>query len=410
MSHEHDTEDTGKFSDEDEIDLLSLFGILYRYRLLIIVLTLVAAVAAFLFSVVSLMLPPEKSYLPNRYRGQALILIQAKESSSISSMLSSSSLGSLAGLAGIESGSSYGELAVKLLRSKSILDPIIGKYNLIERYDIEKYIKANSRKELLENSRFEYDSNTNTVAISFEDYDPEFARDVTNSMVDLLDQRFAGIGGNRNITRKNLLEAKLVDVTAEMAALEARIRDFQEKHGVLTVEELATAQISALAELRSKLILKEMEIKTYSDFSRINDPVLKRMKSERDNLLRLIREVEGGYSSYEKLMPTQKELPELALQFARMKRDLFVQQKIYEILTQQYELAKLSLEAEEPVFQVLELAEVPDKKSGPSRSIICIITTLGAFFFSVILAFVFNAIRNIKNDPDKVRKLKGLSE
>lgn len=409
MGKDHSIEE--KYSDEDVIDLLSLFGVLNRNKLIIILTTLVAAIGVLLFSVVSLVLPPEKSYLPNKYQGHALILVQGQESSGITSMLASSSgLGSLAGLAGIESGSSYGELAVKLLKSKSILDPIIEKYNLVERYNIAKYIKASTRTKLIENSQLEFESSTNTVSINFEDYDPEFARDVTNSMVALLDQRFAGIGGNRNITRKNLLEAKLVDVTAEMAAVEAKIQDFQEKHGVLTVEELATAQVSALAELRSKLILKEMEIKTYTDFSKIDDPILKRLKSERDSLLRLIREAEEGYSSYEKVMPTQKELPELALQFARLKRDFIVQQKIYEILTQQYELAKLSIEAEEPVFQVLELAEVPDKKSGPSRSIICIVTTLVAFFFSIILVFILNAVRNIKNDPEKLKKLKGLSE
>lgn len=410
MREDHTLEEAKTYSPEDEIDLLSLFGILYKYKLVIILVTLVAAIGVILFSVMSLVLPPAKSYLPNKYKGHALILVQQQESSSISSMLSSSGLGTLTGLAGMEPGSSYGELSVKLLKSKSILDPIIEKYNLVERYVIKKYVKANSRKKLLKNSRFEFDGSTNTVSISFEDNDPEFARDVTNSMVELLDRRFTSIGGNRNIARKNILEAKLVDVTAEMAALEAKIQDFQEKHGVLTVEELATAQVSALAELRSKLILKEMEIKTYTDFSKIDDPILKRLRSERDNLLRLIREVEEGYSSYERVMPSQKELPELSLQFTHMKRDLMVQQKIYEILTQQYELAKLSIEAEEPVFQILELAEVPDKKSGPSRSIICIVTTLVAFSFSIILAFILNAIRNIKKDPEKIKKLKGLSE
>ena len=82
----------------------------------------------------------------------------------------------------------------------------------------------------------------------------------------------------------------------------------------------------------------------------------------------MVKEVEGGFSSFEKVMTSQKELPRLALEFEHLKRDLLVQGKIYEILTQQYELAKLSLEAEEPIFQILELAEAPDRKSGPRRS------------------------------------------
>ena len=403
-------EPTKELYEEDEIDLLSLFGVLFRYKLFIIAVTLIAAFGVVVYSILSLKLPPEKSFLPNKYRGQALILVHETQQGGLSSIVASSGLGSLASLAGVSTGQSYGELAVKLLKSKSLLDRIVEEYNIIERYEIEKYFKAESRSILLENSKFDYDNKTNTVTISFEDYDPAFAAEVTNRMVELLDRRFSTIGGNRELTKKSLLEEKLADVTAEMSGLEARIQDFQEKHGVLRVEDLAIEQVTVLAKLRSQLILKEMEIKTYSDFSRIDDPILKRLKAERDNLLGMVKEVEGGFSSFEKVMTSQKELPRLALEFEHLKRDLLVQGKIYEILTQQYELAKLSLEAEEPIFQILELAEAPDRKSGPRRSIICIVTVFAAFFMSIISAFILNAVRNIKNDPQKLKKLKGIEE
>ena len=263
--------------EEDEIDLLELFGVLFRYKFLIIIATIIAAIAALAFSIISIKLPPEKSPLPNKYKAKALILINEQDGGGLPSILSSSQLGPLAMMASVSSGSSYGDLAIKLLNSKSILDKIIEKYNLVERYKIEEYFKANSRAKLLDNSDFDYEERNNTVAISFEDYDAVFATDVTNSMIELLDQRFSTIGGNRNLTQKSLLENKLADVLAEMVKVETLIMDFQEKHGVLTVEALATEQITTLAELRSRLILKEMEIKTYSDFSKIEDPVIKRL-------------------------------------------------------------------------------------------------------------------------------------
>lgn len=396
--------------EEEEIDLISLFGVLFRNRRFILLFTCVSAVCAVGFSIMSILLTPEKSPLPNQYRGHALILVLEEDQGSFSSIVASSGLGSLAGLAGINGSKSYCELAVKLLSSNSILDVIMGEFSIAERYNIRKHVKAESRKEILKRSEFNYDSKTSTVSISYEDYDPVFSAQVVNRMVELLDQRFAAIGGNRNLTRKNLLENKLADVLAEMSVLETAIQDFQTKHGVLTVEDLALEQITILARLRSQVIGKEMEIKTYSDFSKMDDPVLRRLKSERDNLLSLLREVEGGFSSYEAVMPPQKQLPELARKFANMKRDLLVQVKVYEILTQQYELVKLEVEAQPPVFQVLELAEPSDKKSGPSRSVICIVATVAAFFLSVILVFIMNAVSNIRNDPEKLRKLKGLDE
>ncbi len=73
----------------------------------------------------------------------------------------------------------------------------------------------------------------------------------------------------------------------------------------------------------------------------------------------------------------------------------------------QYELLKVTLASERPVFQVLERAEVPDQKSGPSRGMLCIIVTFAAGFFSVFLVFLLNAIDNIKKDPQAMAKLKG---
>ena len=65
-----------KNSAEDDVDLLSLFGVIFRYKLIILLITLSAAIVALIFSFISIILPPEKSYLPNKYQGHALILVR----------------------------------------------------------------------------------------------------------------------------------------------------------------------------------------------------------------------------------------------------------------------------------------------------------------------------------------------
>ena len=75
-------------------------------------------------------------------------------------------------------------------------------------------------------------------------------------------------------------------------------------------------------------------------------------------------------------------------------------------LKAQYEMLKVTMASEQPVFQILEYAEVPDQKSKPSRGMLCIIVTFAAFFVSVFLAFLLNALENIKKDPVAMAKLK----
>ncbi len=406
MSDEKKVSDAQSAGNNDEIDLLELFGVLLRFKWLIIAITGVAGVVIVVFSILSIKLPPQDSPLPNMYKPSALILIN-EERSGAASLLSSENLGGLASLAGVSGGSSYGSLAEKIVRSKSTVDIIVDEFDVIQRYEIEKYPVGNSRKVVNENLGVEYDSETSTLTVSYEDYDPVYARDIVNRIVAILADRFSAIGSNKNLTRKQLLEQKLAEVEVEIARLESNIQQFQEKHGALDVESLAREQVAALADLKSQLILKDMEIKTYSGFTSIDDPVIARMKAERANLARLIDEMERGYSEYEGLMPAQEDLPALAIEFEHLKRNLQVQAEIYKTLTQQYELAKLNVEGEEQIFQTLELADVPDLKSGPSRSILSAGVTAGAFFFSIILAFVINAIKNIRNDPERMKKLRG---
>ena len=244
-------------------------------------------------------------------------------------------------------------------------------------------------------SGFGYERNTGTITVSFESIDPVFSRNMVSRMVELLSDWFSSRGGGSRLKQKRILEDKLSEVSADISVLEVQIKDFQEKYGFLTVEELASSQTAMLGNLRSQLILKEMEIENYTQFSKIEDPAVVRLKSERNNLLNQISRIEEGFTnSSGTVMPAKRDLPEIAQRYQKLTTDLEIQRKIYEALSQHYELTKLSLESE-PVFQVLEGPEIPDRKSGPSRGKLCTIVIFLAFLASIMLAFLLNSINKV---------------
>jgi hypothetical protein len=81
---------------------------------------------------------------------------------------------------------------------------------------------------------------------------------------------------------------------------------------------------------------------------------------------------------------------------SRIKLELETQKQVYTQLRTQYEVLKVKMVSETPVFQILENADIPDQKSGPSRGKICMIITLGSFFFSLFLVFALNAFDSLK--------------
>lgn len=96
---------------------------------------------------------------------------------------------------------------------------------------------------------------------------------------------------------------------------------------------------------------------------------------------------------------TYSSVPSIAIEAARLNREIQVQEQIYGQLKSRYELLKIEMASETPVFQVLDYPQVPERKSGPSRAKLCIIVTVAGFLFSIFLAFILHALQEIRRDP-----------
>lgn len=94
-------------------------------------------------------------------------------------------------------------------------------------------------------------------------------------------------------------------------------------------------------------------------------------------------------------------LPELALEFARLQRNLSVKTKIFGVLTEQYEMAKIAEAEEGSQFEVVDRARAPEVKSKPRRSIMVILAGLSAGVLGVFAAFLIEFIRRRKEQEAK---------
>ena len=332
-----------KETADDEISLIDLFAVLWHRKIMIIVITGIAMVVVVVFSILSLVLPTEKSPLPNVYTPTGLMLINNASSSGggLSAMAGAAGLGGLAGLAGVSTGSTFSDLAIYLMGTNSMLDRVVDKFDLITRYeiDVEKSPRAQSRKALKKLLVAAYDEKSGVFSVSFTDTDPVFAQSVVNFCVLFLEQRFNDLGLDKNKIEKENLDLNIRNTYKEIQGLE------------LETQGLGNSVNSG---------------RTYG-----------------------------------------ANIPAITMEINRLNMELGVRRQIYTQLKVQYEMLKVTMASEKPIFQILEMAEVPDQKSGPGRGLICIIVTFAAGFFSVFLAFVLNAISNIRKDPEAMAKLRG---
>jgi tyrosine-protein kinase Etk/Wzc len=370
--------------------MLQYLSILRGYRWLIIGVTVGVTLLALAFCILSVRLPPERSPLPNVYTARAVLLIQQQMGNDLATSIMTA-LGATQQTIDYASGFDTGALVLEVLRSRPLLDRVIQEFGLAERYGITENVRGKTRERFLEKLGFDYARTTSALAISFEDRDPAFARDVVNRMVALLDEWFSENRGSAKIRQRQLLEEKVTEVKTDITRLENRLKDLQKRYGVLNAQDLGASQAASLADLRSQLILKEIEIRNYSNFSLIDDTRLQQLKDERQNILDLVAQVQQVATDPSTTTANPKSLPDVAQEFTQLTLELDIQRRIYNTLSPQFEAAKLATESE-PVFQILELAEAPDLKTGPSRSRIVAVAAIGALAASVALAFLLSAV------------------
>jgi uncharacterized protein involved in exopolysaccharide biosynthesis len=82
------------------------------------------------------------------------------------------------------------------------------------------------------------------------------------------------------------------------------------------------------------------------------------------------------------------QVPDLGMELVRLLREVKIQETVFELLTQQYELAKVNEVKDMQTIQILDSAKVPDKKAKPKRMLIVFTTAVLSFLIALLLAFL----------------------
>jgi uncharacterized protein involved in exopolysaccharide biosynthesis len=377
--------------------------IVSRWKFIIIVTAIAAALVLF-FSILTLTLPTNINPMPNVYRAYAVIIVDDQDNQELNPVLESFGINEAR-----INGSDFSQTAMTVMRSRSFIDQLVQDLNIIEEFKIENKPVITARQLVASKTEINYNQNSRTLIISSIDKDRDFAQRLVNSTVALLEKWYQEEGGSRSARQLTLLEDTLNDLSEKISGLEARIKDFQLEYNTLNVDELAETQNAMLNDLRTELVQVEIEIRNYSSFSRVEDPALLRLKTQRENILNLVQQIENGYSGTQETLPSRSQLPQLQLEFAKLSTDLRIQMSIYETVSQRYELERISAVDSTP-FYVLEYAERPLEKYGPSRARLSILVTFLAMFAAVgyiIAKHIFDSMFTIgkgfkqKQKPNK---------
>jgi uncharacterized protein involved in exopolysaccharide biosynthesis len=370
----------------EEVTLLDILIVLAKHKKLIAQITIGATLLALVISFV----------IPKKFTATTRILPPQQTQSSAIAMLAQ--LNPLAAGLGRDLGlKNPSDLFVTMLKSRTVEDALIDKFDLRREYDYKTYY--DTRKKLESRSSISSDKD-GTIAVSVEDGDPQRSADMANAYVDELYKLTQTLAVTEASQRRLFFQRQLDMAKQDLAEAEASLRQTQEKTGIIQLDGQAKAIIESTAELKAQIAAREVQLQRMKLFATDQNPEYQGLQQELSGLrAQLARAEQTRTGGNGEIQIATAKIPEAGLEYVRRYRDVKYYETIFEVLAKQYEAAKLDEAKNAAIIQVMDKAVPPEKKSSPKRTVIVLITLLATTLLSCSWAFLLEYYQRMQQDP-----------
>ncbi len=263
------------------------------------------------------------------------------------------------------------ELFLSILKSRSMQDEIIRKFDLLKVYRVKDMEEA--REELGDYAKIGI-SKEKVITIAVCDRDPARAAAIANFYVENLDKTMQTLNIGAAKRNRLFVEERLKKTIESLNKAEEELKNFQVKEKMAVSKDLS--QMSEIAgELEGRLIGAKVQLEILKRYARSHHPEVLKLKSE-------IGEIQKALA----------QLPASEEKLSKLLRKVKTQETIYSFLTNQLEQAKIAEAKDTPIVQVLDYAIVPDRSYRPDIKLNLGIASLVVLFLGAILSF-FDVLR-----------------
>ena len=386
--------------------------------------------------------------IPKSYISTAQLMPPDQQSTSAMAMMAGMAakagggLGAVAGdLLGVKSS---GALFIGVLRSQTSQDRLIQQFDLRKVYGAKLIMDA--RRRLDENTSISEDRKSGIISISVTDHSPQRAAALANAYVDELNSLVAELSTSSAHRERVFLEARLKVAKQDLDEAANQLAQFSSKNNTLDIQQEGKAMLDAAGAIAGELIAAQSQLEGLRQIYTDNNSRVRSLNARVAELRRQLEKLGGtrgnGVKSPQALSsakseaadsapgqvadvhsgqatdpladqpttqngampyPTIRSLPLLGAKYSDYYRRAKIQETVFELLTEQYELAKVQEAKETPSVKVLDPATIPERKSFPSRLLIMFLGTVLAL--SASLVWVLGANQWQQADPNDPRRI-----
>jgi uncharacterized protein involved in exopolysaccharide biosynthesis len=383
---------------EDEINLLDYWRVMRKHGWMILGLVFLSVFTVGFYTYF---------FMTKIYESKASILAP-KESggggAGLAAALAASGAGQLLGNILPSSGSNR-DVLVAILKSRTMGQ------ELVDRFRLKEYYKAQFAEDAIRGVQGATDilvSKEGVISVKVEDRDPKLAADIANGYVTTLDRLFAKLGTTDASRQRVFIAERLEKTEKALRQAEEALRRFQENNKAIVMQEQARSAIEEAARVKGQIVASEAQLEFLRSFSTEGNPQVVAQRRQIEELKRQLGQMQYGRGMdlpAESANPGQPrrefhlpftKVPELGMELLRLMREVKIQETVFNLLTAQFEQAKISEARDTASVQVLDRAVPAERKSKPSVRLNMAIAGALSLFVAIFLAFFLEYVTRIR--------------
>ena len=288
---------------------------------------------------------------------------------------------------------------IAILKSRTVMETIIKKYNLIEFYKAENIEEAlesladHVSLEIEEEGTLSIKAHVSTGWLHYDKDElevRELSAEIVNEFVNQLDIVNKRLQTEQAVHQRKFLGERYEKNLMDLVEAEEKLKQFKEVYNIISVESQTRTAIESAAALKNQILINEVQKGVVSRKLKSDHPEIIGIEDEITELKSKLHEIEYGNKTAENkgdnIFPVLSEIPQIDADLMRLTREVDIQNTLFIYLTQQYEDAKIQEARNTPTIQLLDPALPPIEKSSPKRMLMVVVMALITFICTSMYA------------------------
>ena len=330
--------------------------------------------------------------LPNHYTATVVLLPPQQGGPAGAAMMAQlSNLGAMASAAGNLGIKNPNDQQVALLKSRTVEDAMVARFHLQAVYH-RKYLST-TRKRWERATKIDNGLKDGLMRLSVTDWDPRRAADLANGWVEEYRRLTATLAITEASQRRLFFERELSAAHEDLVRAEENMKQTEQRTGVIEIEGQSRAMIASAAMLRGQLAAKQVEIRAMREFAANQNPDLVRAQQEAAGMEGQLAAMDAASDrSTGDLITPKGTVTQAGLDYTRALREVKYRETIQDLLTRQYEGARVDEARQGVQVQIVDPAVVPDRPSSHYRLWIVLGAVLAALPLALLAARAAEAL------------------